>query len=212
MCFGNGLTGNDDLCTQATSACPVQGEIGYWVYARTRDLSRPESEAPSFRRISEPPFRCAGAEEPAVDPRVLIAALIEREFQRVVVLRGEAVVSPRPQTLVNIATRFETPTTERYDIPLTLAGQSVVITAQAERWTWVVGDGAAPSTSAKGTRGRVEHTYRQAAGFAPYVRIEWSGTYRVNGEAPLPVPGRVTTEGTAVDLQVREARSELVAG
>lgn len=213
MCSGNGINGAADAqCTAAITGCP-EGEFRYWVYARTRDLTRPLAEAPPFEQVAAPPFRCVGAaDDPEVDPRVLVAAMIEREFQRVVVLRGEAQVSPRPQTLVNIPTRFETPTTERYDIPLTLAGQSVVITAQAERWTWRVGDGTAPSTSAKGTRGRIEHTYRQASEFAPAVSIEWSGTYTVNGEAALPIQGTVSTDGVPVELQVREARSELVAG
>lgn len=210
-CPANRPGDNDALCTAAVTLCPVEGDIRSWLFTRRVTAADPD---PPWQRSDDPPFVCRGpAEEAAVvDPRVLVAAMIEREFQRVVVLRGEAQVSPRPQTLVNIPTRFETPTTERYDIPLTLAGQSVVITAQAERWTWRVGDGTAPSTSAKGTRGRIEHTYRQASEFAPAVSIEWSGTYTVNGEAALPIQGTVSTDGVPVELQVREARSELVAG
>lgn len=210
-CSGNAaMGGGDALCTAALVGCP-EGQLRFWVYARTRDLTAPAAEAPPYRLVTDPPFRCAGAEQAEIDPQVLIAGLIEREFRRVVVLRGQAEISPEPETLVNVPTRFETPTVERYDVVLELLGQSVVITAQAERWTWQTGDGSTPSTTAKGTRGRVEHAYRSTAAHAPSVSIEWSGTYRVNSGEPRVVPGRVTTGGDPVELQVREARAELVA-
>ena len=42
----------------------------------------------------------------ALDPTVAIAAIVQRDFQRVVVVKGGVEVSPEPDTLVNIPTRF----------------------------------------------------------------------------------------------------------
>lgn len=210
-CTGNSSEENGRLCTGAVATCPEPGHLRYWVYRRTVTPADPD---PAWIRVYDPPWRCVGPDQAqAFDPRAAIAGVIESEFRRVVVQRGVAEVAPAPQTLVNIPTRFRTPTPERYDIPLTLLGQSVVITAQAESWTWHVGDGATPTTSTKGTGGQVEHVYRRAGDYAPYVVISWSGTYRLNGDpTSLPISGTVTTQGEPVDLGVRQARTQLEAG
>jgi hypothetical protein len=156
---------------------------------------------------------CLQADDPAlasVDPTVAIAAIVQRDFRRVVVLKGRTKVSPEPDTLVNIPTRFSTDAPDSYDIPLTLLGQSVTITATARRWTWHFGDGTTASTTAAGTDGRVEHTYRTPAPVGAHVVIEWSGTYRIGGGAQLPISGTATTVGDPTPLQVKQARSELV--
>ena len=69
------------------------------------------------------------------------------------VLKGGVEASPGPDTLVNIPTRFSTDAPDSYDIPLTLLGQPVTITATARRWTWHFGDGTTASTTAAGTDG-----------------------------------------------------------
>ena len=135
---------------------------------------------------------------------------MQRQFQSVVVRKGVADVSPQPETLVNIPTVFTTETDDAYPIPLTLLGQSVVITAEPVRWTWSFGDGESGSTTARGTQGRVEHEYRAAGDRSARVVIEWSGTFTVNGGAPQPITGTATTTGDPATVQVREARSELV--
>lgn len=210
-CLGNRSSSDDALCAMAATACPEPGDIRMWVYRRTFEAGTPESARPGFALVTDPPFRCVGPDEEQVDPLVVIAASIEREFQRAVVLRAVAETNPAPRTLVNVPTRLETPTVERYDIPLTLLGQSVVITAQAERWTWHTGEGIA-STQQPGTRGRVEWTYRTPGVQAPYVVITWSGTYSVNGRPMGAIPGTVTTQGLPGEVDVREARTELVDG
>ena len=159
-----------------------------------------------------PPSLCVGPSERALDPTVAIAAVVQRDFQRVVVLKGGVEVSPEPDTLVNIPTRFSTDAPDSYDIPLTLLGQSVTITATAQRWTWHFGDGTTASTTAAGTKGRVEHTYRTAGSLGAHVVIEWSGTYRIGGGAAQPITGTATTVGDVAPLQVKQARSELVHG
>ncbi len=163
-------------------------------------------------RVADPPFVCLGPDDPVLDPTVAIAAIVQRDFQRVVVLKGGVEASPGPETLVNIPTRFSTDAPASYDIPLTLLGQPVTITATARSWTWHFGDGTTASTTAAGTDGRVEHTYLTAASVGAHVVIEWSGTYRIGGGAELPITGTATTVGDAAPLQVKQARSELVHG
>jgi len=180
------------------------------MYTRQR-VSETGAVSP-WELVTDPPFVCLGADDPAValDPTVAIAAIVQRDFQRVVVLKGGAEVSPRPDTLVNIPTRFSTDAPASYDIPLTLLGQSVTITATARRWTWHFGDGTTATTTAAGTDGRVEHTYTSATPVGAHVVIEWSGTYRIGGGAALPITGTATTIGDPTPLEVKQARSELV--
>lgn len=128
-----------------------------------------------------------------------------------VVLKAVPVVQPAPDTLVNIPTRFRTSSVERYDIPLTILGQSVVITAQAQQWRWTFGDGAAQTVTAKGTAGLTTHDYRRNGPTSARVDIVWSGTYRINGGDVRQVQGTATTQGVPAAVQVKQAKTELVA-
>lgn len=207
-CSANGPTRNGDLCSAATDTCPNPDELRFWVY--TREVTRATGAVTDWTLVTAPAYVCLAPEDPVINPAAAIPAIVERDFQKVVVLKGIAEVSPRPDTLVNIATVFTTSSPESYDIPLALLGQSVVITATAQRWTWHVGDGT-EVTSAKGTKGRVEHEYRTAGARQAYLVIEWSGTFRINGGAAQPIAGRATTTGNPVDVGVKQARTQLVA-
>lgn len=208
-CTGNSGVSEGNLCSTAADSCPVEGEVRFWVFTREYDLVA-KAPVTGWKRVAEPSTVCLGPEDPVVDPAVAIPALMEREFRRVVVVKGVAEVSPRPHTLVNIATVFTTSTPGSYDIPLTLLGRSVVITATAQRWTWHFGDGASASTTARGSQGRVEYEYRRTGDRQAYVVIDWSGSYRLDGGASRPITGTATTTGESVQVQVRQARAELV--
>ena len=211
-CTGNGPGGATDFCLAAVETCDDPEAVRVWVFTRERNTA--SGAVSEWQRVEDPPFVCLAPDDPevaaAVDPAVLIAAMIEREFKRVVVLKGGVEASPGPDTLVNIPTRFATDAPASYDIPLTLLGQSVTITATARRYTWHFGDGTTSSTTAAGTDGRVEHTYRTAAPVGAHVVIEWSGTYRIGGGASLPITGTATTVGDPAPLEVKQARTELV--
>ncbi len=200
-----------ELCETAIISCADPAETRFWVF--TRQTNRATGVSSAWGRVDDPPFVCLGPTDPAVviDPRVAIAAMIEQEFKRVVVLKGVAEVSPRPDTLVNIPTRFTTDAPDSYDIPLTLLGLPVTITATAQRWTWHFGDGTTASTSAAGAKGRVEHVYRRSTDLGAHVAIEWSGTYRIAGGPTLPITGTATTVGDPTPLSVKQARTDLVA-
>lgn len=211
-CSGNTPGRTDVLCTPAVTGCPEPGQVRFWVYRRT---ITPASPDPAWQRVAAPPFVCVAPEEPgapAFDPVAAIAASIEREFAQRAVLRAEAEISPSPLTLVNVPTRLRTDAPERYPIAFELFGLPVTIQVQAQRWSWVTGDGSIVVTTAPGTGGAVEHSYRRAGDLAPRVDITWSGSWSVAGSPEQQVPGTVTTQGVAAAVQVREARSELVGG
>lgn len=206
-CSGNTAYSNAALCGAAVESCPTAGDVQFWVFTREFSLVTRKELTP-YTRVLGPSTVCLGPEDPVIDPAVAIPAIVQRDFQRVVVLKGVAEVSPQPDTLVNIPTVFTTSTPRSYDIPLTILGQSVVITARAERYTWHLGDGAVRSTTA--AYGRLEHEYRRARSRQAHVVIEWSGSFRVNGGPAQPISGTVSTTGDPVTVEVKQARSELV--
>ncbi len=206
-CTGNSAYDNGVLCTAALESCPVEGEVQFWIFTRDYNLVT-NSEVTPYKRVTEPATVCLGPDDPVIDPTVAIPAIVQRDFKRVVVLKGVAEVSPKPDTLVNIPTIFTTRTPPSYDIPLNLLGIFFFFTATAERYTWHFGDGTSASTSAPG--GRAEHEYRKAASRQAYVVIEWSGTFRINGGAAQTINGRATTTGDPIAVDVKQARTELV--
>ena len=161
--------------------------------------------------VAEPPSVCLGPDDPRVDPTLAIPAIIDRDFQRVVVLKGVAQVSPTPDTLVNIETRFATDAPASYEILLTVLGQSVVITATAASWTWHFGDGTTQRVIGGTTGGSTAHEYRRSGARSAYVVIDWTGTYRIGSDPTVrQVNGTATTTGLPVQIAVRTARTELV--
>lgn len=202
-CTGNSAYDSGVLCNAAVETCPVEGEVRFWVWSRTFDEDL--NDWTSWTLVDTV---CLGADDPAIDPAIAVPMTVQREFTSVVVLQGEAEVSPEPDTLVNIPTVFTTSAPASYDIPLTLLGQDVVITATAQRYTWHFGDGETGTSTAP--QGRIEHEYTQAATVGTYVVIEWSGTFRVNGGASQPITGTATTTGVPTQVEVKQARAELV--
>lgn len=202
-CTGNSAYDPGVLCSAAVETCPVEGEFRFWVWSRTFD-----EDLNDWTTWTLVDTVCLAADDPAIDPAVAVPMTVQREFTSVVVLRGEAEVSPEPDTLVNIPTVFTTSAPASYDIPLTLLGQDVVITATAQRYTWHFGDGETGTSTAPG--GRIEHEYAEAETVGAYVVIEWSGTFRVNGGASQPITGTATTTGVPTVVEVKQARAELV--
>ena len=204
-CDGNGLEGSNELCEQATITCEGEDEVRFWRYRREYPVG---TVPPPFQRVLAPPSVCLGPEDPQIDPLDAIPAIVDREFKRVVVLKGVAEVSPVPDTLISVPTRFTTQAPASYDIPLTILGQSVLITATADSWTWHFGDGTQQRlTASSGT----EHVYTRSGARSAYVVIEWTGTYRIGADPTVRVVnGTATTTGEPVAIAVRQARSELV--
>lgn len=194
------------MCPGAATACPVQGDTAFWVWTKTRDNAT--GVIGDWDRVDNPPYRCLGPTDPLVPLPVAIQAIVERDFKTLVVLKGGTKVEPAPETLVNVLTEFSTDAPSSYDIPTTILGQRVVITATAKRWTWHVGDVPAGTSEP-----RWSTTFTQPASLRPFVEIEWGGTYTIGSDPTArPVTGTATTTGPTVPLEVREARSQYESG
>jgi len=207
-CDGNSAENDLGVCTAAVATCPTPGDTRFWLFTRVVDTNNRTLDPPYIRRL-DPDSVCLGPDDPRIAPTVAIPALIDRDFQRVVVLKGVAEVSPAPDTLVNIETRFSTSAPASYEIPLTVLGQTVVITATAVSWTWHFGDGTTERVTTGG--GSTVHEYQRSGARAAYVVIEWTGTYRIGADQTVrPVNGTATTTGQPVQIAVKTARTELV--
>ncbi|MCW2666454.1 MAG: hypothetical protein JWN57_1416, partial [Frankiales bacterium] len=216
VCSGNGPDGGEALCPGAVSICPVEGQVAFWVWTRTRNTAT--GEVTPWVRVMDPPHQCLGAaDDPmvVVPPEVAIPPLVERAFQSYPLERAMAVTEPGDETLVNVPTRFWTPTSS-YDLPVqTLLGRRVHIRAEAQRYDWSFGDGATRQDAGPGAAGTdtVTHSYTRSGKVGPTVRITWGGTFTIEGIAQtFTIQGTATTQGQPTPLVVRTARSELVAG
>ncbi len=211
-CAGNGPQNGTASCGAAVTTCPKPGDIRLWRY--TRQVRNGVPVTP-WQLVTSPLYVCLGPTNPVVRPKVAVPALVNREFKRLVVLRGVTAVEPAPQTLVNLETTFSTDAPRSYPIETTILGQQVHITAKAESYTWHFGDGATGTTSEPGAAGsaQVAHTYTRPGRLAAYVVISWSGTFTIGTDPTvLPVDGTATTRGPAAPLGVREARSQYESG
>ncbi len=215
-CAGNSVDSAELICPSALALCQATpGAVALWVWVRQYDPRRPAGAQPPF--VRQPGFVCLNpqAAQVAQVPTVAqVAALVQGDFQRFVVVKGETVIDPPERTLVNVDTIFSTPTNAPVTLdPITLLGRRVVITIKPETYTWHFGDGTTRTTTTPG-RPRVKdvaHVYRRAAAVSPYVVISWSGTFTVDGSEALTVQGRATTTGPGTPLRVLTAQSELVA-
>jgi hypothetical protein len=205
-CTGNDAFDGGTLCAAAVETCEEPGEVRFWVFETT--IQRATGLPVPGTRPRLDSTVCLGPEEAELDPATALPALVQRQFQNVVVRGGVAQVSPQPETLVNIDTRFQTDAPASYDIPLTLLNQSVVITATAQSYTWHLGNGGTRVSTQP--RGYLEYAYQRAGTYDVFVSITWSGTFSVNGGPSQAIEGTVEIDGQPTSLQVQQARSELV--
>jgi hypothetical protein len=95
---------------------------------------------------------------------------------------------------------------------LSVLGLDVRLDARP-RWWWSWGDGTGSWASSPGGPWpdmSVAHTYRSLGANAAEVTTVWRGEYVVDGLGPYPVPGDPLTQGSMLQVQVREARAVLV--
>ena len=164
-------------------------------------------------QVTNPSTICLGAGTSGVPKPVVIAAQLQRDFKRLVVLQGLARVQPAGTTLVNFETAFYTEA-RAYDLPpITILGSRVQVRATPVSYDWSFGDGAQVSNAGPGARGttQVSHRYLGTGPVGPNVVIPWAGSYTVNGGVTQLVVGTAQTSGPPTALQVAQARSELVS-
>lgn len=211
-CAGNTPENNDAVCGAALNSCPDPVAMQFWQWTRTVDGATGQPLT-VFRRTANPPYVClapaaAQAAGVVVDPVAAVAAVVERDFRSLVVLRGAVRVAPSPETLVNYPTRFSTDAPGAYAIPVSILGRAVVITATAREYTWFLGESELTTAGPE-----VVHTFRAPGEPSPHVTITWSGTFTIAGDPVVrSVRGAATTTGPGTPLGVREVRSQYEAG
>lgn len=153
-------------------------------------------------------IQCAGTTPPLAPKQQLTAAMIARAFRHVPLPALATRVQPADRTLVNFDTIFFTearPITRT----LTLLGQQVRLDIRPSRFTWTYGDGSTETTSVPGApypSKQVTHRYPHAhTTVAAHVAVTWTAEYSLNGAAPRPVDGTVTTVGPDTRLAIAEA-------
>lgn len=211
-CTGNGRLDGGTLCGLAVTTCPQPGFVRFWIYEAKFDGTTNQIIG-AWYQVTNPTTVCLGPGMPGVPKPVVIAAQIQRDFKRLVVLQGVARVQPAGKTLVNFDTAFYTEA-GAYDLPLTtILGSRVQVRATPVSYDWFFGDGAQASNAGPGARGttQVSHRYAGTGPVGPYVVITWAGSYTVDGGAAQQVVGTAQTTGPPAALQVAQARSELVS-
>ena len=212
MCTGNTRLDGGTLCAAAVTTCPQPGFVRFWIYEAKFDGTTNQIIG-AWYQVTNPTTLCLGPGTPGVPKPMVIAAQIQRDFKRLVVLQGVARVQPAGKTLVNFDTAFYTEA-GAYDLPLTtILGSRVQVRATPVSYDWFFGDGAQASNAGPGARGttQVSHRYAGTGPVGPYVVITWAGSYTVDGGAAQQVVGTAQTTGPPAALQVAQARSELVS-
>ena len=212
VCTGNTRLDGGTLCAAAVTTCPQPGFVRFWIYEAK--FSRTTNQIiGDWYQVTNPMTICLGPGAPGVPKPVAIAAQLERDFKRLVVLQGLARVQPAGTTLVNFDTAFYTEA-RAYDLPpITILGSRVQVRATPISYDWFFGDGAQAGNAGPGARGttQVSHRYAGTGPVGPNVVITWAGTYTVDGGAVQQVVGTAQTTGPPTALQVAQARSELVS-
>ena len=211
-CTGNSRVDGGTLCGLAVNTCPQPGFVRFWIY-EAKFSGTTNQIIGDWYQVTNPTTICLGPGAPGVPKPVVIAAQIERDFKRLVVLQGLARVQPAGTTLVNFDTAFYTEA-GAYDLPpITILGSRVQVRATPVSYDWFFGDGAQANNAGPGARGttQVSHRYAGTGPVGPNVVITWAGSYTVDGGAAQQVVGTAQTTGPPTALQVAQARSELVS-
>jgi hypothetical protein len=156
---------------------------------------------------------CIGETE-ANEAGVITPGQILRAMQRLDWPASELVIQPPDGlTLVNFDTNFYTPSTAPITRRVTLLGQAITIEATPSEYHWDFDDGEPLATSEPGAPYpdlTVTHNYTRTGVYRPSLDTVYSGRYRVGNGPWQSIPGTVTIQGTAQQLEAIEAQPKLV--
>jgi hypothetical protein len=164
--------------------------------------------------VQSPGSYCLGPQVAGLPPIAAVGGVLASDLQRLIVVKGRAMVKPKGTTLVNYDTTFYTDAKSYVLAPVQLLGHRVVVTAYPKQYDWYFGDGTSAVDAGPGQSDAsdVSHRYRRTGSVAPYVVITWTGTFTVDGGSQRDVFGVARTTGPGTPLQVKQARAELVTG
>lgn len=217
-CFGNTRTESDAICAGALTSCPSPF-IRWFVFHREWRVERVPGggTVETLQRdwYQEPGSFCLGDDDPGVPTIGRVISQVQSAFQDLPLPVPALQVDPAPTTLVNIPTAFFAGGERAATFSPTILGVEVRIEATASRWDWTWGDGTTSSTDSPGVPKRpvVAHEYTQARDHEVGVITTWTGTFTIAGsDEVFAIRTPAVVSGPPVTVQVREARTELVAG
>ena len=150
-----------------------------------------------------------------VDDPPPIRVLVLRAFENLDWSESILVVQPPGgRTLVNLDTNFYTDNSDFTVIPVTLVQSEVRIQAEPISYTWHFGDGVSETTTSPGAPYPdldVAHVYETAD--AVVVRVDTTygnASFSVGGGAWEAIPSTITIPGAESDLDILEAKPQLV--
>lgn len=143
-----------------------------------------------------------------------IAQAAIRQFKRIAWPSSHLVVQPvGGKTLVNLATNFYTLDHRPIDQTVIVAGRSVDIRASPVLYGFYFGDGAVERTTRPGRAYPdldVTHEYERTGSVVVRLDTTYAGEYRIDDAAWVSIPDTLTVQGATQDLEVLEARPQLV--
>ena len=159
---------------------------------------------------------CLSANEvDAVDDPPPIRTLVLRVFKTLNWPASELVVQPPDgKTLVNFETNFYTDNSEPTDLSVRLVRSDVVVTASPIAYRWHFGDGATVTTQSPGAPYPdldVAHVYSTTGEVLVSVDTQYGeASFTVDGGPPEDIPSTIWVAGETQDLEIVEARPQLV--
>ena len=197
----DGTSGGVEACSNPR-ACTIAGRIGT-LYAVFRDGVRMGTACLTAGEAGE------------VDDPPPIRVLVLRAFENLDWSESILVVQPPGgRTLVNLDTNFYTDNSDFTVIPVTLVQSEVRIQAEPISYTWHFGDGVSETTTSPGAPYPdldVAHVYETAD--AVVVRVDTTygnASFSVGGGAWEAIPSTITIPGAESDLDILEAKPQLV--
>jgi hypothetical protein len=143
-----------------------------------------------------------------------VAKLVIREFKRIAWPASELVVQPpEGKTLVNFETNFYTLDSEPITKELTIARQRVTLRAVRSTYTFHFGDGTSTQSASPGRPHPnldVTHVYKHKGDVVVSLDVTYAGEYRIGDGEWTAIPDTLTVAGAEQDLEVVEARPQLV--
>ncbi len=220
-CPGTSPAADDGTCLTAYN-CPENEGLAAPEYYRMRRYQReldPVTNEP-LTQWQHVETSCITLEErqtleadQASGPSLL--TLVTQEWQRIQIPAATVRINPPDgQTLVNFDTVFYTEAGEQ-EFPVTVLGQPVVIYAIPVEYTWHHGDGTSQTTTQPGApypSKQVTHVYETTGSVAPRVDVRYRAEFSVAGGDRQGVPGFANVTGASEDLNIVEARAQLVDG